>query len=649
MSKDATRRLLTSLMLCLLLWSACTPYSAAALPAGASTPGAGQTGGTGTGPLTRMLTQPAISVAGVAFLYANDLWAADADGQHPHRLTTGSWAKTSHDLPVHPAFSPDGSLVAFSGTRDGNTDVYVVPAAGGEPRRLTWHPAVDLAQGFTPDGKAVLFSSTREAAFTSGIYQDFRLYTIPLEAAAAAGGESAADVDETAPGGLPQRVPVPSGYRGAYSPDGQVLAYNPYNDAFEIWKGYRGGLTSVVQLYDADDGPPDRIPQPAGGCNDVDPMWLGERLYFLSDRAGEFNLFSYEDGQGITQWTHHTDFPVLNASAGDGKIIYEQAGILHVFDPASGQAAPLPIHISTELPATRQYYASAYGYAQDATLSPTAGSAAFEIRGEIVTVDTETAAARNLTNTPDVAERTPAWSPDGQWLAFFSDASGEYELEVVNADGTGEVRQFALGGAGFYSGLAWAPEGERVAFVDNAATLYWLDVTDGTVHKVATDANAAMRQSSFTWAPDGNWIAYTLYRTNGMQAVHLYSLAQDRSYQVGGDLVDASSPAFDASGAYLYYLGSMDAGPTESSLDMSSDDMERTESVYIVTLQQGVRSLLAPPLPGAAEAAEAVEEPAIAVTVTVDFEGLQDRIEVFPAPPRPRSRSRRAPRARCST
>src|ERR1700730_8195567 len=248
---------------------------------------------------TRLLTQPAISKTHIAFIYAGDLWVADLDGKNVRRLTA------DEGLQSNPAFSPDGSLIAFTAQYDGNPDVYIVPVTGGVPTRLTWHPGPDIVQGFTPDGSAVLFTSPR-AVFTGRYAQ---LFTVPVK------------------GGIEEPLKLPNAFRAAYSPDGSRLAYHPLYDAFNHWKHYRGGTNSTIWFYNLNDNSSEKLPQPESRANDVDPMWAGDTFYFRSDRNGEFNLFSYNlKSRAVKQLTDHKDFPVLGASAGCGALLYDQAG-----------------------------------------------------------------------------------------------------------------------------------------------------------------------------------------------------------------------------------------------------------------------------------------------------------------------------------
>jgi len=517
---------------------------------------------------TRLLGDPAVSRAHVAFVYAGDLWVARLDGTAVQRLTTDEGVESD------PAFSPDGRRIAFSAEYDGNTDVYLVPVEGGVPTRLTWHPSADIVQEFTPDGTRVLFTSGR-AVFTNRFTQ---LFTVSVE------------------GGMAEPLPIPNAAAATYSPDGARIAYNPLSPRFEQWKNYRGGTVSRLWLYNKRDHAVEQVTQPDGRSNDAEPMWIGDTVYFRSDRNGEFNLFAYETkSRAIRQLTHHTDFPVVRASAGGGRIVYEQGGRLHLLDPAKRESKPLVIGAAADLRETRPRFVKGARYIRNAHLSPSGARAVFEYRGEIVTVPAEKGDPRNLTGTTGSHERSPAWSPDGRTVAYFSDESGEYELHLRPQDGKGETKKLKLTGAGFYSNPVWAPSSERIAFVDNAQTLHWIDVRTGVQKKVAANTviapgGVAIRHA---WSPDSRWIAYTTNLHTLVTGLAVHDVERGTSHQLTDGLSDVSSPAFDPSGKYLYLFASTDAGPTSDWFSMWANDVRASRNVYMIVLRKDVPSPLA--------------------------------------------------------
>ncbi len=515
---------------------------------------------------TRMMSQPAVSSSHIAFIYAEDLWIMNSDGSAPRRLTVDEGIESD------PCFSPDGKLIAFSAQYDGNTDVFIIPAEGGVPVRLTWHPGNDVVRGFTPDGKAVLFTSQR-SSFTGRYSQ---LFTVGIT------------------GGYPVQLEIPNAYDAAYSPDGSRMAYNPLSPAFAEWKNYRGGTISTIWLYTFADHSVIKIPQPEGGCNDVEPMWTGDKVYFLSDRNGEFNLFSYDvTGGKVSQLTRHDDFPVLKASACNDMIVYEQAGYLHTFDTGSGTDSKLTVAIAADLLELRPRYVHGPSYIRSADISPSGSRAVFDYRGDIITLPAEKGDPRNITLTTGAHEKYPAWSPDGKTVAYFSDASGEYTLHLRQQDGKGEPRIFPLPGTGFYAYLKWSPDSKKICFTDNGRNLYMLDIPVGKIKKIDTDElyfPGEFREMFGDWSSDSRWIVYTRMMPTFYRVVRLYSVDQDKSFQVTDGLSDASEPVFDLNGEYLYFLASTDAGPVINWFDLSSADMRSTSSIYLVTLRKDILS-----------------------------------------------------------
>lgn len=518
---------------------------------------------------TRLMTQPAVSQNNIAFIYANDLWVADLNGQNAKRLTVDEGFESN------PVFSPDGKWIAFSAQYDANTDVYLIPVEGGVPKRLTYHPGEDRVLGFSPDGKKVLFASSRNVF--SNRYNQF--FTISVE------------------GGMPEQLKIPNGFTGTFSSDGKMMAYNPLSPAFLQWKNYRGGTVSTIWTIKLSDYSIEKVAQPDSRCNDYMPKWFNDKIYFLSDRNGEFNLFHFDPkAKEIKQLTLHKDFPVLNFGGTSDKIIYEQAGYLFVYNIKEGKGQKLNIEFSADLPFVRSRYVKGLNYIRNFSVSPTGARAVFEDRGEIVTVPAEKGDPRNITNTTDVHERSARWSSDGQQIAYFSDESGEYALHIKKQDGKGETKKYKLNGSGFYEFIFWSPDNQKICFRDNSLTLYWIDLKSGDIKKVASDvlyAPSVLNTIHGTWSPDSKWIVYTLVNRTFTQTVYVYSLDQDKSFAVTDGMSDVNEPIFDKSGKYLYFFSSTDAGPRKQWFDMSNADMRTTDAIYLVTLRKDIPSPLA--------------------------------------------------------
>ena len=598
---------------------------------------------------TRLLAQPAVSATHIAFIYAGDLWSARIDGTDVRRLTAHAGAER------RPRFSPDGRWVAFSGQYDGNTDVFMVPVEGGIPQRLTWHPGADVVQDWLPNGLGVMFTSGR--AVHTGRYT--QLFVVPVD------------------GGMAEQLLIPHAAKATFSPDASHIAYLPLGERFRQWKNYRGGTYSRLWLFDRSDYSVVEIPQTEGRSNDTDPMWFGGKVYFLSDRNGEFNLFSYEVGDGapegvggivgagrVEQLTFHDDFPILAASHGGGKIIYEQAGYLHLYDPARPGSSPegasgptgnkLTVGVAADLLEVRQRWVSGARYIRNADISPTGARAVFEFRGEIITVPAENGDPRNLTDTVGVHERDPAWSPDGASIAYFSDEGGEYRLHIVPQDGRGEVRQLDLMGNGFYQWPTWSPDSSKISYTDNAWGLYVLDVASGVSSKIMEEPQYGPQKTiAQSWSPDSKWLAYTQATTADFRRVWLYSVDDGTSHPVTDGLSDTSEPVFDASGDYLYFISSTDAGPVRQWFAMSGADMEAENDIYLVVLAKGVESPLKALSDEEVVAGDSSEEGASGGSdadataagqtgeadaeddddlVQIDFENLDQRIIALPIP-----------------
>jgi len=574
-----------------------------------------------------LLQKPAMNKTQIVFTYAGDLWSVSRQGGVATRLTGGSGSESGA------AFSPDGNTIAFSGEYDGNTDVFTVPVTGGVPKRITYHPDADRVVGWTPDGKKILFRSTRQS------YSRYtQLFTVPAE------------------GGLPEVLPLPMASQGAYSPDGKRLAYQPLDGGqfssdtnnFVSWKRYRGGRASYIWIVNFADLSTTKLPRT--DSNDFDAMWIGSKVYFLSDRNGPVTLFSYDPGsKKVEELIKNTGKDIINATAGPGGIVYEQFGQIHIYDIAAAKEHAVPVEIAADLTEVRPRFQNVSREIRDARISPTGVRAVIEAHGEILTVPADKGDIRNLSNSPGVMDRAPVWSPDGKSVAYFSDESGDYGLHIKSQTGDGETRKIPLTAKfAYYSNPKWSPDSKHIAFDDNQLNLWDVDVAASKVTKVDTDfiSEGGM---DFGWAPDSKWIAYAKSLPNRFRAISIYSLDSGKSQQVTDGMSDARHPVFDRDSQYLYFTASTNYGPTTSGLDMTSDEHEVTSNIYLMVLANNVASPLAPesdeekPVTEGAEggngtgrggrganaAANTPPKP-----VRIDFDKLSQRIIALPVPAR---------------
>ncbi len=567
-----------------------------------------------------LFQHPTLSKTHIAFSFAGDLWIVAREGGVATQLTTGIGDELA------PIFSPDGMTIAFTGQYDGNYDIFIVPATGGVPKRLTFHPGSDVAVSWMPDGKSILFRSARRS------YSRFqRFFTIPAD------------------GGFEVEVPLPMAHDGVYSPDGSHLAYMPIAPAFAQWKNYRGGRTTKIWMANLANSSIVEIPRQ--NSNDYNPMWIGNKVYFLSDRNGSITLFAYDTNtKRVTQLIKNDSLDIKSAAAGPDAIVYEQFGEINLYDLKSGKTSKVNITVNGDLASVRPRYEKAGARISNIALSPTGARAIFEARGEILSVPAEKGNARNLTNSPGVADRDPAWSPNGRSIAYFSDESGEYALHIRDQSGMGEVKKIGLGDppSYFYSPL-WSPDSKKIAYTDKRLNLWYVDIEKGTPVKVDTNTyENPWRVMDPNWSPDNKWITYTKQLNNRMCAVFVYSLETGKSTQVTDGMSDARFANFDKNGKYLYFTASTNAGPTTGWLDMSSFPHQPTRSVYLIVLKKGEPSPLAPESDEEKVADEKKDEKKDEaqkdqtkpdakkgdVTVTIDFAGISQRILALPIPSR---------------
>ncbi|MFN2479897.1 MAG: PDZ domain-containing protein [Pyrinomonadaceae bacterium] len=565
-TRKQTHAILCFLMLLLLLAAAAPPARAQ----GAKPP--------------LLLRHPTVSRTQVAFVYGGDIWTVAREGGEARRLTASAGSE------AFPHFSPDGTQIAFTGEYDGNVDVYVVPAQGGVPRRLTYHPAPDFVAGWTPDGSRVLFASNRASATGSD-----RLYTIPTTGGAEVMTE----------------LPLPTAGEASYSPDGARVAYVPIQQWQPAWKRYRGGQTKPIWIANLSDSSIEKLPR--DNSNDFDPMWIGQTVYFLSDRAGAVTLFAYDTAtKAVRQVVENNGLDLKSASAGAGAIAYEQFGTIYLYDVASRSSKRLDVSVAGDLAEVRPRFLKIEPRRiSSARLSPAGARAVFEARGEILTVPAEKGDVRDLTNTTGAVERDPAWSPDGKWIAYFSDESGEYALHLRDQSGMGEARRIDLGQPpSFFYSPRWSPDSKKIAYTDKRMNVWYVDIDRPAPVRVDSDAyELPFHSLDPSWSPDSKWIAYTRQLKNHLHAVFVYSVDGKKSSQVTDGMSDARYPVFDHNGKYLYFAASTDIGLANSWLEMSSINRPFTRSVYLVVLDKTQASPLAPESDDEKTAAQAAPSP----------------------------------------
>ena len=543
-----------------------------------------------------------ISQTHIVFDYAGDLWSISRTGGEAKRLTSGVRA-------TDPVFSPDGTEIAFHSAHESFGDVYIVPAAGGSPRRVTWLPFPARPLAWTPDGRSVLVSSRG-------------LLMVPRE------------------GGFAKALSLPTGGGAWFSPDARRVAYAVRRNRSDSWKGYRGGATSPMWIVDLEDLSIEKIPR--DNSNDFAPMWVGNRIYFLSDRNGPATLFTYDlTTKRVTELVRNRGWDIQSASACRDAIVYVQGGFLYLYDLNTGRSRQLSVQISGDFPERVPRTVKLADYIESwAGLSPTGDRALLEARGEILTVPSQKGEIRNLTNTPGVREIFPVWSPDGKRIAHFSDESGEYALHVRNEDGTGAVKKIGLGSPpSFFFSPAWSPDSKKIAYSDMRLNLWYVEIDTGRLVRIDTDTYqerlwVRVELPPPSWSPDSRWLAYSKLLKNWSRSIFVYSLETGRTHQLTDGMVDVRFPQFDASGAYLFFASSTDSGLINGE---ATSGIGRTPSrtVHVVSLRKDMPSPLSQAGLNEERRAALPQSPSPSPqSVRIDLEDLEDRIVALPVPAR---------------
>jgi tricorn protease len=572
--------------------------------------------------LTRLLRQPDIHGDKVVFVYAGDLWLSSTNGGEARRLTSDD------GLELFPKFSPDGKWIAFSGEYSGTRQVFVIGVDGGVPRQLTFYNDVGplpprggvdyRVLDWTPDGKNVLFLAHRVA-------QSDRLarpYIVPVA------------------GGTEQPLAIPEAGGGAYSPDGTKLVYTPIDREFRTWKRYHGGRAQDVWIYDLVHNTSEQLTHEP--MTDNQPMWLGDTIYFTSDRDGKtLNLYAYDlKSKQTRKITNHTDYDVLWPSADATQVIYECGGYLWRY--ANGKEERIPIRVVGDFRGTLPYFKNVKGNIESFVVSPTGARALLVARGELFSVPAKNGEIRNLTSTPGVRERDAAWSPDGKSIAYLSDKNGEeYELYVRPADGTGE-RQLTTGSKAWSQMPLWSPDSKMIAFSDKEHTLHVIDVASGKVTDV--DRGTFDDINSYSWSPDNKWIVYTKLNRARFHEIWLYSLPDGKTARLTSGMTDDDEPVFDPKGRYLYFTSNRDFNLTFSAFEFNYVYTDPTR-VYVGVLAADGPALFLPqsdeekattPPPPAATDEKTTDKPkdekkkSEPLTVKIDIAGFESRVRAIP-------------------
>ncbi len=547
---------------------------------------------------TLMLFRPDIDKHDVVFEYAGDLWLASVHEQFAQRLTS------SEGYEIFPEFSPDGKWIAFSGQYNvDNYDVYIMPRTGGRPKRLTYHPAHDLVIGWTPDGKDILFRSSR------GDWMLSRLFKISPE------------------GGLAKGFALPSVYEADFSPDATKLVFNR-RAAWLEWKGYRGGRTPDIWLHDFERDTTYTIIAWEG--TEIFPQWIDGQVYFLSDRDGRMNIYSYDPLTGnIEQMTRHTEFDIQNMNNDGNRIVYNYAGGVVLLDCSTGKLDPLSIVVPDDRRFLHARYKNVSNLIEDYGISPTGKRAVFTARGEIFTVPKEKGSVNNITKTPGIRERYPAWSPDGKWIAFLSEKTGEYEIHLRESHRAGVEIQITDDADCFRWRPAWSPDSKKLLYADSKNRLFYVDIEDRI--PVLIDTSSMMRFSSFAWSPDSRWIAYMKLNDNWFGSIFLYSIDDGKRHRVTDEFFDDDDVCFDPSGKYLYFSSPRIFSPIFG-FAFEFDVYPRTENICLIPLRKVIPS---PFLPESDEEIEREENGDEEETkeVDIDLEDMDQRIVIVPVPP----------------
>jgi len=567
----------------------------------------------GSAAQTKLLRFPDIYGDRVVFTYGGDLWTAATSGGTAVRLTAHPGVET------YAKFSPDGKWIAFTGQYDGDEQVYVIPSTGGEPKQLTFYPSRgplaprwgydNQVLGWTKDGSRIYFRSERDAWTLPAA----RLYTVSPN------------------GGPAEPMQMPEAGSGAFSPDGKRMAYSPRFRDFRPEKRYQGGQANTLYIYDLATNDAKKISDDPHAARDA--MWLGNTIYYNSDRDGKFNLWAYDTRSGkTTEVTQSRDWDIRWPSSDDqNRIVYEKNGELEIMDVGSKQVDHLSINVPDDGINRRRRQINVGNQIFAYGLSPKGERAVFEARGDIFTVPIEHGGVRNLTKSSNAHDKMPAWSPDGKYIAFLSDKTGEEELYIIPQDGSGPMEQLTTGGQAQRYNPVWSPDGKKIAFSDKDGKVFVVTVGTKQVQQVADARDGQI--SDYDWSPKGNYLAFSMNQTNGVSCVYIWSAADNKLNRVTPLMSNANSPAFDTTGQYLYFESDREYAPQISTAEFNYAT-NRTTMIYALPLTNAAKN----PFPyenDEVQIAEGAAGPAAKpadVPEVVDFDGIEKRAVKVPLP-----------------
>ncbi len=581
----------------------------------------------------RLLRFPAIHGNQVVFSYAGDLYTVGTEGGIARKLTSDPGYE------MFPRFSPDGRHIAFTAQYDGNTEVYVMPSSGGLPKRLTYTATLsrddisdrmgpnNIVMTWTPDSKKIIYRS-RDISFND--FVGF-LYSVDIE------------------GGLPERLPLSTGGFCSWSPDGKQLAFNRVMREFRTWKYYKGGMADDIRIFDTVTKKITTITNNIS--QDIFPMWHGSKIFYLSDRDRIMNLFVYDINTNThRKVTGFTDYDIKFPSIGTGKIIFEQAGYIHIFDIATEQISQLKIFIANDVEPGRIARKDAGKSIQSASLSPDGKRLVVSARGDVFTVPAENGITRNITATSGSHERGAVWSPDGKSIAYLSDQSGEYQIYVRDQAGTSPVKMITSQNDNYIYRISWSPDSRKIAFNDRKQTLNYVEVESGKITKVAH--SKVWEITDFVWSPDSRWITYTMPVRSGMNQIMIYDLNTGQSHEITQKWYASSDPVFSSDAKYLAFVSQREFSPIYSNTEWNHV-YRNMAGIYLVPLAKATENPLKErndevtisqgsddkqgdkPLPAKKGGQEPTNEAKEKVTkpVVIDFEGIQERIIALPIRP----------------